>query len=115
MSLVQWSKNVFDLWLNSGQHLLRENKNTQCLCEVFGVKCDVFDLIARYQITVCPTARFFFGSAKPSTKERRNFYHTALGSLREVQLHLKILDRKDLIKDADILGAHIYCLCKNTR
>jgi four helix bundle protein len=51
------------------------------------------------------------GSAKPTSKDRRKFYFTALGSLREVQTILFLADAKDLIFQADWLGAHLYRLC----
>ena len=54
------------------------------------------------------------GSAKPSAKERRKFYHIALGSLREVQTVLMLIGNNTLQKEADFLGAHLYRLCKNT-
>ena len=54
------------------------------------------------------------GSAKPTAKDRRRFYRVSLGSLREVQAILNIVNHKNLIKEADILGSHLYRLCKNT-
>lgn len=54
------------------------------------------------------------GSAKPTAKDRRKFYHISLGSFREVQTLLLITDQKILMQDSDSLGAHLYKLCKNT-
>ena len=54
------------------------------------------------------------GSAKPTAKERRKFYHISLGSLREVQTILEITEHEKFLQQADILGAHLYKLCKNT-
>ena len=54
------------------------------------------------------------GSAKPTAKDRRKFYHISLGSFREVQTLLLLTDNKVLIQDSDSLGAHLYKLCKNT-
>lgn len=54
------------------------------------------------------------GSAKSSTKERKKFYEISLGSLREVQTILTLINHQDLIKEADKLGAFLYKLCKNT-
>ena len=51
------------------------------------------------------------GSAKPTSKDRKRFYFIALGSLREVQCMLDIMNHRALIKDADILAAHLYRLC----
>ena len=54
------------------------------------------------------------GNAKPSSKERRRFYTTSLGSLREIQAILEIINHKELIKKAGVLGGYLYKLCKNT-
>ena len=54
------------------------------------------------------------GSAKTSRKERRKFYRISLGSLREVQAILEIMNDKTLIAQIDRLGAFLYRLCKNT-
>lgn len=53
-------------------------------------------------------------SAKPTRKDRRKFYHIALGSFREVQTLLKLAGKQDLLSKSDSLGAHLYCLCKKT-
>ena len=54
------------------------------------------------------------GTAKPTPKDRRKFYRISLGSLREVQAILDIIDHQKLIKEADRLGASLYKLCQNT-
>jgi four helix bundle protein len=54
------------------------------------------------------------GSAKPSAKERRKYYHSALGSLREVQTLLDLTGQTQLKASANHLGAMLYKLCKNT-
>lgn len=54
------------------------------------------------------------GSAKPTAKDRRKFYHISLGSFREVQALLLITDNNNLIEGSDSLGAYLYKLCKNT-
>ena len=54
------------------------------------------------------------GSAKSSAKERKKFYEISLGSLREVQTILSLINHQKLIKEADKLGAFLYKLCKNT-
>jgi len=54
------------------------------------------------------------GSAKPTPKDRKRFYAISLGSLREVQTILDLIDHKQLIKEADILGAFLYKLWENT-
>ena len=55
------------------------------------------------------------GSAKPSAKERRKFYYTALASFRETQAILDLTNHQEAIKQADILGAHLFRLCKATK
>jgi len=50
------------------------------------------------------------GNSRPMGKERRRFYMSALGSLREVQAILNILKAQDLIKVSDVLGAHLHKL-----
>ena len=54
------------------------------------------------------------GSAKPTRKDRRKFYRLALSSLRESQCILQLIGNSNLAKEADILGAHLFKLCKNT-
>ncbi len=54
------------------------------------------------------------GSAKSSHKERKKFYEISLGSLREVQAILTLVNHQKLIKEADKIGAFLYKLCKNT-
>src|SRR5688572_29958495 len=55
------------------------------------------------------------GTVKPSAKERKRFYYTALGSLREIQVILELTDHKQLLAESDYLAKHLYVLCKNTR
>ena len=54
------------------------------------------------------------GSAKSSAKERKKFYEISLGSLREVQTILSLINHQQLIKEADKLGAFLHKLCQNT-
>ena len=54
------------------------------------------------------------GNAKPTAKDRRRYYRTSLGSLREVQAILDIINNQKLISEANILGGYLYKLCKNT-
>ncbi len=51
------------------------------------------------------------GSAKPTAKDRRKFYFIALGSIREVQTILNLVNHKDLAGKADQLAASCYRLC----
>ncbi len=54
------------------------------------------------------------GSAKPTAKDRRKYYRTSLGSLREMQAILNIISHRNLTEEADKLGGYLYKLCKNT-
>ena len=53
------------------------------------------------------------GSGKPSAKDRRRFYSISLGSLRETQFLLQILEASAAAKIADQLGAYLYRLIQN--
>ena len=55
------------------------------------------------------------GSAKKSAKERRRFFETAFGSLREVQTIVEVLDLSELRGKCDRLAAHCYRLCLSLR
>ena len=55
------------------------------------------------------------GSAKQSNADRRRFYEIAMGSLREVQAIIDLMDIKELKNEAEILGAHTYRLCHSLR
>ena len=51
------------------------------------------------------------GAAKPTERDRKKFYFIALGSMREVQTLLELFGSEDLRQKADMLAAHLYCLC----
>jgi len=52
------------------------------------------------------------GSGKQGVKERRRFFTIAMGSLREVQACLEIVNHP-LMKDAQSLGGSLYRLLQN--
>ncbi len=56
------------------------------------------------------------GSAKPSQKQRKQFYSISLGSFKEVRAIMQLYPQQTetIAKTADILGAHLYKLWKNT-
>jgi four helix bundle protein len=54
------------------------------------------------------------GSSRPTAKDRRRFYYIALGSFREAQLLLELRDHRELLPQADVVGAHLYRLCTRT-
>ncbi|MGE4105652.1 MAG: four helix bundle protein [Bacteriovoracia bacterium] len=52
------------------------------------------------------------GSAKPTGRDRKKFYSIALGSLREVQVILEMINAAQA-KQADTLGGSLYKLIQN--
>ena len=57
------------------------------------------------------------GSGRSTPKDKKRFYHIALGSLRESQSILDLAQNTspNLLNSADTLGAHLYRLIQNTR
>lgn len=53
------------------------------------------------------------GSGKMTNPDRKRFYAIAMGSLRETQAILQILDVEALTIQSDKLAAHLYCLMRN--
>ncbi len=51
---------------------------------------------------------------QPTAKDRKRFYAISLDSLRETQAILDLIDHKELIEEADVLGGFLYQLWKNT-
>ncbi|MGE3260564.1 MAG: four helix bundle protein [Bacteriovoracia bacterium] len=53
------------------------------------------------------------GCGRSTRKDQNRFFFQALGSLRESQAALDLSPQEfpDLVKEADILGAHLYRLC----
>ena len=54
------------------------------------------------------------GYGRFTKPDRRRFFYQALGSLREVQTILTIIESQELYNQADHLGASLYLLCKRT-
>ena len=56
------------------------------------------------------------GSGRSRGKDQKRFYTIAFASLRECQasLELEQIDNPDLIAFADKLGAHLYCLLRES-
>ena len=54
------------------------------------------------------------GSAKPSPRERAKFYRISLGSFRECEAILQLLDVRnaEISELTDKLARHLYKLCK---
>ncbi len=54
------------------------------------------------------------GAAKPSTKERAKFYRISLGSIRECEAIMDLLNLQNaqIKEQLDSLARHTYKLCK---
>jgi len=79
-------------------------------CNSLSLKGAIRDQLERASLSVC--LNLAEGSAKDSPKDRRRFYVIALGSLREVQTIIEI-EGLPLMKEADVLGAHVYKLTRS--
>ena len=53
------------------------------------------------------------GSAKATIKDRRKFFVIAMGSLRESQAILDLIDNKVLVEKTDKLAAHLHKLIRS--
>lgn len=79
-------------------------------CEKISTKRYVKDQLSRASLSI--VLNLAEGSAKPTIKDRKKFYAIALGSLRETQAILDILDRTQELKIADQIGACLYRLSR---
>ncbi len=77
-------------------------------CEKIVVPRHLKDQLSRASLSIC--LNLAEGSGKPSWKEKRRFYSIALGSMREVQSLLDIINRPDERKLSDQIGGMIYRL-----
>ncbi|MEW6055074.1 MAG: four helix bundle protein [Bdellovibrionota bacterium] len=77
-------------------------------CEKLKAKRHLKDQLDRASLSV--VLNLSEGSAKTTQPEQRRFYAIALGSLRETQSILQILDQKEVFSIADRLGAIVYRL-----
>ena len=57
------------------------------------------------------------GSGRSTYRDQLKFFHIALGSLRESQAALDLAPKSysELVKQADLLGAHLYRLCQQKK
>jgi len=55
------------------------------------------------------------GEGKATVKDRKKFFVIAMGSLREVQACLEILENQELGDLANKLGAYLHKLIRNTQ
>jgi four helix bundle protein len=77
-------------------------------CEAIKAKSHYKNQLDRASLSV--VLNLAEGSGKPTKPEQRRFFGIALGSLRETQAILQILNRKDSIVIADRLGGMLYRL-----
>lgn len=85
-------------------------KELHLKCRDLKIRGEIRDQLERASLSVF--LNFSEGCAKEG-KERLRFFTTALGSLRESQAILDLLDQKDLINLADSLGGHLFRLIRN--
>ena len=77
-------------------------------CETINAKHYIKDQLNRAALsTVLNLAE---GTGKPTKPEQRRFFSIALGSLRETQALLRILDQQETYKISDRLGGMVYRL-----
>ncbi len=98
-----------------------ENFRTYQLAIIFFKECENIKLKgpAKNQFeraTLSIVLNLAEGSAKPSQKQRKQFYSISLGSFKEVRAIMQLYPKqtKTITKTANILGAHLYKLWKNT-
>lgn len=77
-------------------------------CEQLKAKSYVKDQLMRASLSV--VLNLAEGSAKPTPKDRKRFYAMSLGSLRETQSILDLLQAQEALKLADEVGACCYKL-----
>ena len=76
-----------------------------------GLKGELRDQLERASLSVvCNLAE---GSGKRLDKDRRRFFEIALGSVRESQALIELLDNPNLVAQADMLGAHLWKLIRS--
>lgn len=80
-------------------------------CKKVRITGELQDQLHRASLSVC--LNLAEGTGKRTQKERARFFTIALGSLREVQALIQILDLPELDGKADQLGAYIWKLRQN--
>ena len=79
-------------------------------CSKLKLKNPIKDQLLRASLSVA--LNITEGSGRSSSKDRRRFYFFSLGSVRECQCLVKIIDNTELIKKYDRLGALVYGLTR---
>ncbi|MEW6058102.1 MAG: four helix bundle protein [Bdellovibrionota bacterium] len=77
-------------------------------CEKIKAKHYMKDQLGRASLSI--VLNLAEGSAKPTKPEQRRFYSIALGSLRETEALLRILQNAHSLTIADRLGGMLYRL-----
>ena len=81
-------------------------------CEKLKLKNPVKDQLHRASLSIA--LNITEGSGRSSTKDQKRFYSIAMGSLRETQCLVKIINNQDLIQRYDYLGALVYGLNRSS-
>ena len=78
--------------------------------KTLGLKGEIRNQIERASLSiVCNLAE---GSGKSKAADKRKYYEIAMGSLRETQALLEIIEVAPIQKKADQLGAYLWNLIK---
>lgn len=77
-------------------------------CETLTLAVHLKDQLKRASLSIC--LNLAEGSAKPTPKDKKRFYAIALGSCRETQALLEIVNEKDLFALSDRVGGMLYRL-----
>jgi len=80
-------------------------------CTQLSTKGAIKDQLERASLSVY--LNLVEGSAKPTKRDKSKFYSISLGSVREVQAILDLINAKKEFELADQLGAVIYCLIRS--
>ena len=81
-------------------------------CSELKLKNPVKDQLLRASLSIA--LNITEGSGRLSQKEKKRFYSIAMGSLRETQTLMIIIQNKDLAERYDRLGALVYGLIRST-
>lgn len=81
-------------------------------CEKLKLKNPVRDQLLRASLSIA--LNITEGSGRQTPKDKRRFYTIALGSLRETQTLVKIINNQELEERYHYLGALIYGLTRKT-
>ena len=77
-------------------------------CDVLKAKAHIRDQLSRAALSI--VLNIAEGSGKPTLSDRRRFYAIALGSTRETQALLSLINQGELLSLADRIGGMIYRL-----